>query len=200
MKYTEDYYARLAREKGYPARSVFKLMEMQEKYRIIRKGDMVLDVGASPGSFSLYILEKLEGTGIVTAVDLNDVSFKKIKPPSNKFRFIRGNIFDEKIVEELANFGPYGLVISDAAPSTTGDRTVDTSRSLDLARQVLIIAGKCLRQGGRCVIKIFQGGDEKEISDAMKLLFDSVKIFKPKASKKASIEIYFLGFDFKRKQ
>jgi 23S rRNA (uridine2552-2'-O)-methyltransferase len=196
MKYTEDYYARLAREKGYPARSVFKLMEMQEKFGVIKPGDTVLDVGAAPGGFSLFILEKTGRAGKVTGVDLSEISGKLKSFPADRFRFIRGDIFDTGIVDAIASHGPYSLIVSDAAPSTTGDRIVDTARSCDLARQVLLLAEKTLADGGRCIIKIFQSGDDGEISESMKKGFRSFRIFKPKASKKASMEIYFIGSGF----
>lgn len=198
MAHNEDYYARLAREKGYPARSVFKLMEMQEKFSVIKRGDSVLDIGASPGGWSLYILEVLGNSGRVTGVDLSEVTGKLKSQRPERFRFLKGNIFEKEIVASITSFGPYSLIASDAAPSTTGDRIVDTARSLDLGHQVMVLAKESLSQGGRLVIKIFQGGDEREISDTMKTMFGSVKIFKPKASKKASMEIYFLGFDFRK--
>jgi 23S rRNA (uridine2552-2'-O)-methyltransferase len=198
MAHNEDYYARLAREKGYPARSVFKLMEMQEKFSVIKRGDSVLDIGASPGGWSLYILEVLGNSGRVTGVDLSEVTGKLKSQKPERFRFLKGNIFEKKIVASITSFGPYSLIVSDAAPSTTGDRIVDTARSLDLGHQVMVLAKESLSQGGRLVIKIFQGGDEREISDTMKTMFGNVKIFKPKASKKASMEIYFLGFDFRK--
>jgi 23S rRNA (uridine2552-2'-O)-methyltransferase len=199
MNHTEDYYAKLAREKGYPARSVFKLMEIQEKYKIIRQGDAVLDIGASPGGWSLYILEVLGKTGRVTGVDLNEVTGKLQSVKQDRFQFMKGNIFDSETMQSIALMGPYTLIASDAAPSTTGDRIVDTSRSCDLARQVLAVASSSLARGGRLVIKIFQGGDEKEIADLISSSFGKMKIFKPKSSKKASMEIYLIGLEFQGK-
>ncbi len=172
-------------------------MEIQEKYKIIRQGDAVLDIGASPGGWSLYILEVLGKTGRVTGVDLNEVTGKLQAVKEERFQFVKGNIFNAEMMQAIALMGPYTLIASDAAPSTTGDRIVDTARSLDLARQVLSVASGSLARGGRLVIKIFQGGEEKEISDLVKSSFGSMKIFKPKASKKASMEIYILGFEFR---
>jgi 23S rRNA (uridine2552-2'-O)-methyltransferase len=87
-------------------------------------------------------------------------------------------------------------VVSDAAPSTTGNRTLDTARSADIARQVLVICGRSLATGGSCVLKIFQGGEEKDILNAMRSQFTSSRAFKPKASRSDSMETYFIGLGF----
>jgi 23S rRNA (uridine2552-2'-O)-methyltransferase len=194
MKGQPDYYWRKSKEEGYPARSVFKLQEIQEKYRLIRPGNAVLDLGASPGSWSLYILDLLAGGGSVTAADLNSPDRKLLS--RRGFRFIQGDFTSAEILEAILASAPYDVVVSDAAPSTTGNRTMDTARSLDLARQVLAIAEKALKPGGNLTLKIFQGGEEKEILDWMRGRFAAARAFKPKASRRDSMETYFVGTGF----
>lgn len=194
MKGQPDYYWRKSKEEGYPARSVFKLQEIQEKYRLIRPGNAVLDLGASPGSWSLYILDLLAGAGSVTAADLNSPDRKLLS--RRGFRFIQGDFTSAEILEAILASAPYDVVVSDAAPSTTGNRTMDTARSLDLARQVLAIAEKALKPGGNLTLKIFQGGEEKEILDWMRGRFAAARAFKPKASRRDSMETYFVGTGF----
>jgi 23S rRNA (uridine2552-2'-O)-methyltransferase len=194
MKGKPDYYWRKSKEEGFPARSVFKLQEIQEKHRPIPPGSRVLDLGASPGSWSLFILDMLAGAGSVTGVDLNVPDDKLLKRKS--YRFIHGDFTEQDIARRIEEAGPFDAVVSDAAPSTTGNRTLDTARSADIARQVLAICGKSLAPGGSCVLKIFQGGEEKEILQAMRSQFTSSRAFKPKASRSDSMETYFIGLGF----
>jgi 23S rRNA (uridine2552-2'-O)-methyltransferase len=195
MKGKPDYYWRKSKEEGYPARSVFKLQEIQEKHHPIGRGSRILDLGASPGSWSLYLMDMLSGDGSVTGVDLNEPDGKLLSRKG--YRFFQGDFTDTGILERIREAGPYDAVISDAAPQTTGSRTMDTARSAGLVRQVLAICGTCLCAGGSCIVKIFQGGEEREILATMKGLFSSAKAFKPKASRSDSMETYFIGLGFK---
>ncbi len=194
MKGKADYYWRKSKEEGYPARSVFKLQEIQQKYGPLRPGNRVLDLGASPGSWSLFILDLLAGAGRVIGVDLNPPDGKLLS--RKNFRFFHGDFTTEGLVTQIAEEGPFDVVVSDAAPSTTGNRTLDTARSTEIARNVLAICEKCLAPGGNCVLKIFQGGEEKEILDRMRARFAAARAFKPKASRSDSMETYFLGLGF----
>jgi 23S rRNA (uridine2552-2'-O)-methyltransferase len=195
MKGRPDYYYRKSKEGGYPARSVFKLQEIQEKHHPLRPGNRVLDLGASPGSWSLFILDFLAGAGSVTGVDLNAPDAKLLA--RKNYRFFQGDFFTDDILAKIAAAGPYDAVVSDAAPSTTGNRTMDTARSADIVRQVLAICRSCLAPGGSCVMKIFQGGEEKAILDEMRAMFAAVRAFKPKASRSDSMETYFIGTAFR---
>jgi len=194
MKQKPDYYWRKSKDEGYPARSVFKLQEIQEKIRPLRPGSRVLDLGASPGSWSLFILEHLSGAGGVTGVDLNPPDVK-LRARRN-YRFLQGDFTTDPVMQQIVEAGPFDAVVSDAAPSTTGNRTLDTARSADIARQVLLICERCLVKGGSCVLKIFQGGEEKEILSRMRSLFTSARAFKPRASRSESMETYFVGTGF----
>jgi 23S rRNA (uridine2552-2'-O)-methyltransferase len=186
-----DYYWRKSKDQGYPARSVWKLQEMHERFRLLDAGPRVLDLGCSPGSWSLMVLELLAGRGSLTGVDLDEPDAKLIARPG--FTFIRGDFTDPAVLAAVAARGPFDVVLSDAAPSTSGNRIRDTERSLELGRTVLAAASGCLRPGGNLALKIFQGGGERETLDALKAGFESARAFKPKASRSESMEIYFVA-------
>ncbi|MCL1818022.1 MAG: RlmE family RNA methyltransferase [Spirochaetaceae bacterium] len=189
MREIFDHWAQKAKKEGYPARSVYKLKEIEEKFGVIPRQGRVLDLGAAPGSWSLFVL-RLRGPDCrVVAADLAPLAI----PAQPELVFYHGDIFAEATLLFLEGAGPYDTVLCDAAPATTGNRTVDASRSEALVEQALAIAGKTLRPGGACVVKIFQGGGEKRIRDEMKKAFASVKAFKPKATRGASFETYFIG-------
>jgi len=186
-----DFYALKAQKEGYPARSVYKLEEIQQKFGVLKKGGRVMDVGSSPGSWSLYALKQLKGAGFVCGVDLTPPTLGEFPP--NAF-FFQGDIFDAKTEATLASHGPYDTILSDAAPLTTGNRTVDTGRSYNLCERVILLAGTpLLKHQGNLVIKIFQGGDEKALGDMMRQLFTTVKALRPAAVRRESFETYYIG-------
>ena len=186
----DNYWTQKAKKEGYPARSVYKLMEINKKYRLIKQDSRVLDIGSAPGSWSLYVLKIINSQGYLTAVDLQDM---KINWTKDNYTFFKGDAFSDENIEKINSYGPYSVILSDAAPSTTGNRSIDTERSLQLVHSVIDTAEKLLSTGGSTVIKIFQGGSEKEAVDRMKKIFKQVKIFKPEAVRKISFETYLIG-------
>jgi 23S rRNA (uridine2552-2'-O)-methyltransferase len=195
MRRSEDFFSRRARQQGFPARSVFKLQEMQDRFRLIRPGARILDLGAAPGSWSRFCLEKLAGRGRVVAVDLNEPSFRLPEGgTAAEFRFLKGDLFSAEIERQVAELGPYELVLSDAAPHTSGSSLVDSQASLELARRAFELAGACLRPGGNLVLKVFQGGEEGALLERIRGAFARARAFKPGASRSESREVYFLGF------
>lgn len=194
----EDHYGRLAKKQGFPARSVFKLQEMQERFHLLRPGDRVLDLGASPGSWSQYCLQRLGARGRLTAVDLHELRIPT--PPAPAFHFLQADLFDPQLEARLGEAGPYDLVLSDAAPETSGSHLVDTQSSLELASRAVALAVALLRPGGHAVVKIFQGGEEKQLLDRLKEAFQRARAFKPTASRSESREVYFLGLGRKGKK
>ncbi|MDC7235941.1 MAG: RlmE family RNA methyltransferase [Spirochaetales bacterium] len=185
-----DFYTQKAKKEGYMARSVYKLEEIQNKTKLIKSGDRVLDVGASPGSWTQYCLRLLKGKGMVVGADLKPLGQFKAR---GELHFIQGDVFSDAVRDDLAQWGPFDVIVSDAAPSTTGNRLMDTRRSYDLVEQILDFSLLWLKPGGNFTVKVFQGGDETEISDRMKQEFDQVKKLKPKAVRKESFEYYLIG-------
>lgn len=197
MRRQPDYYSRQAKAQGYPARSVFKLKEMQKRFRLIRPGQKILDIGASPGSWSRFALEELKGRGLVVGVDLQEVG-----PAARgaNYRFIRGDIFSDEVMARIAALGPFDLVLSDAAPSTSGTVVQDVQRSLDIGLRVLEIGEGVLKGGGGLVVKIFQGGEEKQVLDRMRRSFVHARAIRPEASRSESREVFFVGQSYQRRK
>ena len=204
-----DHWSLKAQKEGYPARSVYKLREMDEKFGLLKGGRAsikVLDLGAAPGSWSLYVLRKLSGGKPVAKSDsaqhISLVS-NDLAPLSRQydgglfekqnFLFIQGDFTLPEIRGAILSHGPYNLLICDAAPATTGNRSVDTLRSLELAENALDYAGAALAKGGNFVVKVFQGGDTGNLLKAIRGAFETGKSFKPQACRAESFETYYLG-------
>jgi len=185
-----DCYAIKAQKEGYPARSVYKLEELDQKFKLLKTGSRVLDIGAAPGSWSLWTLKRLGGRGYVAAIDLSPLNFKS---PFDNFFFLQGNIYDQAAIDALKAYGPFDLVMSDAAPATTGNRAVDTGQSEALVEQVIELALECLKPGGNVVAKLFQGGAQAELLGRLREGFSSARCLKPKACRPESFETYLVG-------
>lgn len=189
----EDHYSRRAKKERFPARSVFKLQEIQAKHHLIKKGDKVLDLGCAPGSWLIYAANLTGNKGQVVGIDLKPVT-EKVPP---HVRIYSGDILtlDDRFFESLGK--DFNVVVSDMSPATTGNKHVDSARSYNLCKAALSIAQTMLIPGGSFVCKIFQGEDFKEFTDSVRSIFKSCKIFKPQASRKASKEIYIIGLEKK---
>jgi 23S rRNA (uridine2552-2'-O)-methyltransferase len=209
-----DFWTLKAKNEGYPARSVYKLEEIVAKFGLMkqvggsvggaaaagsggisdsRPGPRILDIGAAPGSWSLWILRHLSGAGSLCAVDIQDLG---IRPADPNFSFIKGSILDDAIRAQLRERGPYSLVVSDAAPSTTGNRLVDQARSEELVEAVMGLALEVLAPGGALVMKIFQSGEEKRLIAELKTRFSQARAYKPEACRAQSFETYLIGTGF----
>lgn len=184
-----DQWTLKAKKLGYPARSVFKLEEIQQRWQPLMRP--VLDIGAAPGSWSLYALRSLGKGSSVSAVDLKDMCIDW--PAGSSFHFMKADVFSPEAASFLEQRGPFGCILSDAAPATSGNRLVDTRKSFDLVMGVIDLVEQHLIAGGNLVVKVFQGGDEMEIRSRLKSLFKEVRIAKPKAVRNQSMEIYLIG-------
>ena len=186
----QDHYSQQAKKERFPARSVYKLEEIQKKHRLIKKGDRVLDLGCAPGSWLLYAAKLTGPKGRVIGVDLKPVTIQV----SSHIKIISADVFTLNI-EPLEK--DFNVVLSDMAPATTGHKAVDAARSYNLCETALTIAQSILLPGGSFVCKIFQGPDFNLFLDAVRPAFKGLKIFKPQSSRKASKEIYVIGLEFK---
>ncbi len=187
-----DYYTQRARKEGYPARSVYKLEEILEKTPVIKRGQKVLDIGAAPGSWTLYLSRKFKAQ--ITAVDLKPLALK----PLPGVTVFTGDAFSEETADRLADMAPFDAVISDAAPATTGNRTVDTVRSYELVLNVIKSCSTYLKPGGALIVKVFQGGEEKELLEMIRVRFENAKALKPKACRKDSFEVFFIASGYRK--
>ncbi|QTQ12326.1 RlmE family RNA methyltransferase [Treponema parvum] len=189
-----DFWSRKAFSEGYPARSVYKLKEMDMKFGLVKKGYTVLDLGSAPGSWTVFLLRSLEGSGKVVSCDLNPLA-KDVK--GENLVFLQGDLNSSDIRERIRSLGPYDLVVCDAAPLTTGNRTVDTARSEGLVEMALWYGETVLKTGGNFAVKIFQNGDQQKFLKYMKDVFTSARGFKPSACRSESFETYLLGINKK---
>ena len=185
-----DYWSQKAFKEGYPARSVYKLEEIDKKFGMLKKGSVVLDLGSAPGSWTTWLLRNLGGTGKVVSVDLNplDPSVK-----GENLVFFQGDLLSEEIRLKIQQNGPYDLVVCDAAPLTTGNRTVDTARSKGLVDMAIWYAEQMLKPNGNFCVKIFQNGNQQKELLKMKEIFASARGFKPEACRSESFETYLVG-------
>jgi 23S rRNA (uridine2552-2'-O)-methyltransferase len=183
-----DHYTRQAQKERFPARSVYKLKEIQKKYRLIRRGDRILDLGCAPGSWLLYAAEVTGVKGRVVGIDIKAVT---VRLPDHAMTHT-GDIRDLMDGTDPID-SDFDVILSDMAPATTGNKHTDAARSLDLCEAALEVAHQRLARGGRFVCKIFQGSDSKAFTDRVKAAFKQTKIFKPQSSRKASKEIYIIG-------
>lgn len=191
----EEYYKK-AKQQDYRSRASFKLLQLNRKYKIIKNGDSVVDLGAAPGGWSQVALELVGEDGLVVAVDLN-----WIKPfPEENFWGIKGDFTAEETLEEIRRTlqGKAQVVISDAAPKLSGIKDLDQLRSIDLAQTVLLICDDVLKYKGNMVMKVFQGEGYPELLKEVKRKFQTIRTTKPPSSRKKSGEMYVVARGFQR--
>ncbi len=185
----EDHYFRLAKKENYPARSVYKLQEIQSRYKLIKKGNKVLDLGCCPGSWTIYASGLVGEKGMVAGIDIKQLD---IKIPSNA-KYYQCDIFNIDSNTLFSVGKNFNVVMSDMAPATTGSKNVDAVLSYDLCAAALDIAKDVLLHNGSFLCKIFQGEDFDKFLEMVKAAFNTHKIFKPQSSRKFSKEIYIIG-------
>ncbi|MDR1608994.1 MAG: RlmE family RNA methyltransferase [Deltaproteobacteria bacterium] len=190
-----DHYSQKARSQGYPARSVYKLSEFDAKRRLFKPGQKVLDLGCAPGSWTLYVAEKVGPKGLVVGLDLN-------LPPGSFpswVSLLAGDIFEDGLKEKVGEFFANGAhaVISDLAPKTTGARAVDQARSLELVEAASSWAGDLLKPDGFFLFKVFQSQMADDFIAKIKEGYKTLSRLKPQASRSQSQEIFVLLSGFK---
>ena len=197
MRKVRDYYFKKAKKEKYPARSVFKLEEVQKKYRLFRRGDAVLDLGCHPGSWSLYASAVVGPSGLVVGVDLQETS-REPRDNAAPIHWLCGDVTDPELIGVIRKIRPgFKAVISDIAPKTTGSRWADHQQSMRLVRQTLQLAELFLHDKGHYLCKVFQGEDMPELVAELKQKFKFVKVIKPQSSRKESREVFVLGMEYR---
>jgi 23S rRNA (uridine2552-2'-O)-methyltransferase len=195
MKKYQDHYFKKAKKENYPARSVYKLQEIDAKYGLLGPGQSVLDLGAAPGSWTLWAARAVKGKGRVLAVDLQEAGTDL---PGN-VTWLVGDALEPgaDVRQALTEAAPFQVVLSDMAPKTTGVKFADQARSAELGHAALEAAREFLAPGGSLVVKIFEGPDVKEFTDRVGRSFAKVGRHKPKSSRGESKEIFVVARGFK---
>ena len=192
----KDHYFKKAKQENFAARSVFKLEEIDQRFRIVREGQNVLDLGASPGSWSQYASKKIGSKGRVLGIDLSPVT---VKLPNAVFlqADLRDLTLEDTIREQ--GFDPhFDLVLSDMAPKTTGIRMTDQARSMELCELALDVARRFLKPNGHFVCKLFHSDDFTKLRDEIKKSFEKFEAVKPDSTRKISKEIFLVGINKKK--
>ena len=186
-----DPYVRAAQQQGWRSRAAFKLIELDERFKLLRPGSRVVDLGAAPGGWSQVAVRR--GAARVVGVDLLPIE------PVPGAELIVGDFHDEAMPDRLRALlgGPADLVLSDMAPNTSGHAATDHLRIIALAELALHFAVRVLAPGGGFVAKVFQGGSEREMLEPMKQRFAQVRHTKPPASRKESSELYVVAQGFR---
>lgn len=190
-----DYYYRKAKEEKYRSRAAYKLLEAAKKYRFIKSGDVVVDLGAAPGGWMQAARKMVGDEGFVLGVDvrfIEPLGFPNVQT-------LIGDVTDSQIIENIRELlpRPADVVISDVSPNISGVWELDHARQIDLAQRSLLIATNIMKTRGNFFVKVFQGDMLKDFMGEAKQRFGFVKLVKPKASRAKSAEIFVLGMRMK---
>ncbi len=193
----KDYYFKKAKTENYAARSIFKLQEIDERFKILKPGYQVLDLGAAPGSWSQYASEKVGKAGKILGIDLQPIQLT-----ISNASFVCADLRDLNLEETIETHGirlPVDVVLSDMAPKTTGIRITDQTRSVELCELALATAEKFLKQRGTFVCKLFHSEEFEGFRNGLRSRFGRVEILRPKSTRKESKEIFFIATLFQAK-
>lgn len=185
----------MAKRAGYRSRAAFKLKQLDERYKLLKRGDVVVDLGAAPGGWLQVARERVGKEGFVLGVDLQPIKEISYENVTTLVADITNSKTWERIMEKLPK--PASVVISDASPKISGIWDIDHAKSIELARATLNLSGKILRPMGRMLIKVFQGGLFDDLVADVRKEFDFVKVSKPEASRKRSAEAYIIAKRFR---
>ena len=186
-KQRRDIYVRRSKVDGYRSRAAYKLIEIDEKFKIFKNGISVIDLGAAPGSWSQYLSKKIKN-GKIVSIDLN-----KMEKVDNVFQIL-GDFNEEENQTKIKNLfkSNVDVVLSDMAVNTTGNKNIDSIYTGELCREAMLFSKKILKKDGKFISKIFMGSTFNEIITETKLIFKEFKVFKPKSSRKDSKESFII--------
>ena len=190
----KDHYRKLAKEQGYRSRSAFKLIELNQKYNLIKSNDNILDFGAAPGGWLQVASKLVMPKGKVIGVDL-----LPIKPINGNVTIFQGDIRDEKVVNNILNeiWRKVDVILSDIAPNISGIWKIDHNNQIDLTRLIIDRFPELLEKNGGCLLKAFDGPMLKPLENELRKNFTNVKLIKPKVSRNASSELYIACRNFR---
>jgi 23S rRNA (uridine2552-2'-O)-methyltransferase len=191
----KDHYFNKAKSENYLARSIYKLEEIDEKYKVLGPGMQVVDFGYHPGSWIQYTSRIIGDEGRVVGIDVREVN-KKLSGVKN-VRVFQKDIFEISDLRQLGVEGPFDVVLSDMAPNTTGIKTLDQDRSLNLVESVFGLLPKFLRPGGDFVMKVFDSQHARNFLKEQSNLFKEFHYLKPKSTRTISKEFFVIGKNFK---
>ncbi len=187
----KDFFFKQAKAAGLRARSAFKLEEIARRFKVFKKGQSVLDLGAAPGGFLQIILEEVGAKGHVVGIDL--VAIRPLNRPNVKTAAldVLSPTFDAELL--ALHRGPFDVVVSDLAPKTTGIKDTDEARSLALAGKALEVSLTRGRANGNFIAKLFMGSDFEPFRAEIRKAYGEVKVVRPEATRGASMEVYLVG-------
>jgi len=191
-----DYYYKKAKEEKYRSRATYKLFQTVEKYRFVKEGDVVVDLGAAPGGWIQAARRIVGSKGFVLGVDI-----KPIEPfAEHNVRTIIGDVSEQETLQQILEFLPRkaDALISDVSPNISGIWEVDHARQIDLAQHALNIAFETLKPAGNFFVKVFQGDMLDDFTKKVKNSFQTVNVIKPKASRSKSAEMFILAMGLKK--
>ena len=186
---TEDFFIRDSKRKGLRSRSVYKLQEIDQRFKIFKNVQSVIDIGSCPGGWSVYSRKKIK-SGIILAIDINEME------PIEGVTFIQGSIDDEMIQKDSLKRNDqkkFGLIISDMSPNKTGNKVSDQYTFYNIADSVLEFSQNVLISKGTLVMKVFMGLGFEEFKSDLNEVFERVTFFKPKSSRQESRETYVIA-------
>ena len=184
-----DYFFREAKRNGYRSRSAYKLIEIDDKRKVLSKGDLVLDLGAAPGSWLQVVSQRIGERGKVIGIDLKEIDAKL---PLNVVTMVSDVT---SLTPKQFDGRTFDVILSDMAPSTTGSRTIDSHGSVNLCHTALDLSATLLKPHGNLVMKVLEGEAYPDLLNRCTNSFDSAKGYKPKASRKISTEMYIVCLD-----
>jgi len=190
-----DARTKAAKAQGFPARSVFKLEEIDRRVKLLRGGQKVLDLGAAPGSWSLYASQKIGPGGRVLAIDLQEI--RQAFPPNVKVA--QGDALTLESAA-LSEFAPYDVVLSDMAPNTSGSKIRDQAGSLELCLRALDVALALGKVGSHFVAKIFMSGDFQVARKVAGERYEKCQVIRPEGTRQQSTEVFIVGLGLKAPQ
>lgn len=189
----KDFYHQKAKEEGFLARSAYKLQEIQSKFKLLRNGSKVLDLGCAPGAWVQVALPLVGAKGLIVGVDIERIDLKATKLDHPQFRFMHRDAFTLQ-PEDLPE-SPFDVVLSDMAPKTSGVKLRDQARSVELCLHALEVAKRLGKPGSSLVVKLFEGEDAMQVRKEIQACYKTLKMFRPQSTRSASVEVYLIATD-----